>query len=270
MRDGEHERIVRLVWGLLPLAQQRETCGSIERLALAGVRASSKCADRPLLVFYLNLLGVMRLYQGDYAQARRAWMEGMQVAGELATLHPAHGYVYLNLAQLADVEGDPEAAWHLAQLGLHYCRRAGDAAAIAKALLVQAERARRRGKQHTAYTYAHEGLHLLVATGTDQTCIAARVELARIEREYPVASQSADQYLALTDSPYRLFFAEDLIEQAEYALEVEEHQDALRLADHALAIANAAQATGLACSARAVRSRAEQPERRWCGDAAGA
>jgi hypothetical protein len=278
MRDGEHERTIRLVWGLLPLATQRDTCGGIERLVLAGVRASRKSADRCMLVPLLNLLGVMRFYQGDYARAQRAWMEGMQVAGGLGTPHPYHGHVYLNLAQLADVEGEPNAAWHLAELGIHYSRRAGDAAAIAKALLVQAERARRRGKQHTAYTYAHEGLNLVVAAGTDQTScyyaqvhgIAARVELARIERDYTVASQSADQYLALADSPYRLFLAEDLIEQAEYALEADENQDAIRLADHALAIANAAHATRLAPCARALRYRAEQPGRRWCGDAAGA
>src|SRR5258708_4266 len=182
---------------------------------------------------------------------------------KVRTHHYLHGSVYLNRAQLADVEGEPDAAWHLAELGLHYCRRAGDAAAIAKALFVQAERARRRGKQHTAYTYAHEGLNLVVAAGTDQTAswdqafgIAARVELARIEGNYTVASQSADQYLALTDSPYHLFFAEDLIEQAEYALEADERHDALRLTHHALAIANPPPATALPPHALAARSRA--------------
>jgi hypothetical protein len=265
------------------VALQWDTCGGIERLALAGVRAGRNLADRRTLVVSLNLLGGMRLYQGDHARARRVWMDGLQAAEELSTPHHLRGTLYLNLAQLADVEGEPDAAWHLAELSLHYSRQADDTEGTAKALLVQAERARRRGKQHTAYTYAHEGANLMLtagaagAAGTDLSSswdqasgIAARVEVARIERDYSVASQSADQYLALTDSPYRFNLAEDLIEQAEYALEADAHQDALRLADHALTIANAAQATGLTRSARIVRSRAEHPSGQWCGDATGA
>lgn len=278
IRDGEHERTVRLVRGLLPLALRRDTCGDIERLVLAGVRAGKAIADRHALEPLLNMLGIMRFYQGDNARARRAWMQGMQVGGDLRAMDRYHGFGYLNLAQLADLEGEPDAAWHLAEVGVHYCRRAGDAAIVAAALTVQAERARRRGEQHIAHAYARESLDLAGSSAINQAwpdspnlyLIEAGMQMARIERDHVTAIEYAEQYLALADTRHRLFIAEALVDQAECSLEADTNQDSLRLAGHVLAIADAAHATALSRRARAVQLRAERTPRRWQGSAAGA
>lgn len=276
VQDGEHARTLRLVRGLMRLALQRDTCGAIEQLLLAGIQAGKAITDQQALVALLNFLGIMRFYQGDNARARRSWAHCIQLAGDLRTPDSHLSAAYLNLAQLADLEGDPDAAWHLAELGLHYNRKLESPVAIVCALLIQAERARRRGKQRIAHAYASEGLELVLTSGLDKApglhhafAVEARLELARVENDYATASVCADQYVALTGSEYRLFLAEDLIEQAKYALEVDANPDAIRLAGHALAIADDAQATALARRAQAVRHRAERRQRSWRGRAAG-
>ncbi|HEX6800739.1 MAG TPA: ATP-binding protein [Ktedonobacterales bacterium] len=278
VQDGAHARTLRLVHGLLPVALQRDTCGAIEQLVLAGIHAGKAITDQRAVVSLLNFLGIMRLYQGDNARARRAWAHCIQISGDLSQQDGHHGAAYLNLAELADLEGEPDAAWHLAELGLYYSRKAGSAVGIACALLIQAERARCGGKHRIAHAYASEGLELILAAGSDKSprsqrayVAEARLELARVERDYATASAYADQYVALTGtgSEYRLFLAEELIDQAKYALEADANQDAIRLAGHALAIADDAQATALSQRARAVWHRAERPHRSWRRRAAG-
>lgn len=276
-REGAHERAERLVWGLLMVALRRDTCGAIERLVLQGVHAAKTLADRCVLANYLNLLGVVRFYRGDRVGARRAWAHCITVVGDQRVPSSVHGIAYLNLAQLADEEGDPDAAWHMAELGILYTRKAGVATATAGALSMQAARARRRGDRHAAHTYAREGLELLSSSGLDQTAnpqqsctLEARLELARIERDAATASACADQYFALAGTPERLFAVEALIEQGEYSLEMDSRQEARRLAGRALAIASEARAHALSRRAQAVRLRAEQQTTRWYGGAAGA
>lgn len=278
VQDGEHERTIRLVHGLLPLALQRDTCGAIEQLALAGIHAGKAITDQHAVVSLLNFLGIMRFYQGDNTRARRAWAHCVQISGDLSEQDSYHCAAYLNLAELADLEGEPDAAWHLAELGLYYGRKTGNAVGIACALLIQAERARRGGKHRIAHAYASESLKLILAAGPAKSlrsqqayAVEAHLELARIERDYTTASACADQYVALTGtgSEHRLFLAEELIEQAKYALEADANQDAGRLAAQALAIADKAQATALSRQAEAVRHRAERPRRSWRGRAAG-
>ena len=277
VRDGEHERTMRLVQGLLPVAFQRDTCPAIERLLLDGIRAGRASANRHALLSFHNSLGVMRFYQGDYARAHRAWTECLQLAGDVRAPGALRGIAYLNLAQLADLEGEPDAGWHFAELGLHYSRKAESLWAVAEALVIQAERARRRGEHHLADKYVREGLDLASSTECDHAekfqhvyRIEAQLEKARIARDYAAARRYADQYLALTDSHFRFFLAEALIEQAEYALESDANQDARRLAGRALAIASDARAVALSQHAQAVRQQANQRSARWYGGAAGA
>jgi hypothetical protein len=277
VRDGEHEHTMRLVRGLLPVAFQRDTCAEIERLLLDGIHAGRASANRHALLSFQNSLGVMRFYQGDYARAHRAWTQCLQLAGDVRAPCALRGVAYLNLAQLADLEGEPDAGWHLAELGLHYSRKAETPWAVAEALVIQAERARRRGDHHVADTYVRESLDLAASTECDHAesfqhvyRIEAHLEKARIARDYAAARTYADQYLALTDTKYRFFLAEALIEQAEYALESDANQDARRLAGRALVIASDARAVALSQHAQAVRQRANLRTARWYGGAAGA
>lgn len=277
LRDGEHACAERLVQGLLLVALRHGTCDDIERLVLDGIHAAKAIGDRSSFLHYLNLLGVIRFYEGDTVRARRAWAQCVQLAGDPRTPNRIYGVAHLNLAQLADVEGDPDAAWHLAELGIYYTRKVGITTAIAGALSMQAERARRRGARHVAHKYAREGLELLAAAGSEQPpihqqpCVVeARLTIARIERDFATATECADQYLALTGTEMRLFAAEALIDQAEYDLEMDANQDARTLAEQALSIAGDAHALGLAWRAQMLRARADQRGTRWYGGAAGA
>jgi hypothetical protein len=263
VRDGEHERTLRLVRGLLLVALQRGTCRDIERLLVAGIRAGKVIADQHGQMALLNLLGAIRFYRGDKDGARRAWTQCIHLVDDAHAPDNYHGFAYLNLAQLADAENEPDAAWHLAELGVYYTKKAGIATALAGAFVAQAERARRRGKHRVAYAYARESLDLVMAPRIDQNLdqnsgsqhayiVEARLALARIENDYAAASAYADQYLAFLTSTHCLFVAESVIDHAEYSLEVGLEQDAVRLAERALAVSSGAHASALSQRARAL------------------
>lgn len=209
-----------------------------------GLQASQAQRTDRRTTFFLNSLGIVLFYRGDLGGARRAWEQAEALSRSLVHC-PAAGAALHNLSQLADVEGDEEGAWQLADQAVLYGQRLGASWALGNALLLRGQLARRAGDRDRAHKDVTSSLEVFTAAPAmhkvdDMIRTSARAELARIERNYPQARQLASQVLEAANRSARLAGIELALEQAEYALDAGMLRDAQRLTQQASARAREA------------------------------
>ncbi len=239
-QDGDHTLTATLVHQTLPLFYQLDTCSEIERILRWGLQASqAQRTDRRTGIF-LNHLGIILYYRGDIGGARRAWEQAEALSRSLVRC-PLVGGALHNLSQLAELEGDDEGAWQLADQAVRHGQRLGASWMLGSSLLLRGQLARRAGDRDQAHKDVSSSLEVFAAlpgipgmkTEDNVMRTSAHAELARIERNYPRARQLAGQMLDAANRSARLAGIELALEQAEYALDEGMLRDAQRLAQQA-------------------------------------
>ncbi|WIG57607.1 MAG: hypothetical protein OJF49_000352 [Ktedonobacterales bacterium] len=253
---GQHALVVRLVATLSSFGMPSLGYVEDERTLLCGVHASTTLGDHFHLIEFLNRLGTVRYYQDDLLGARSAWEEGLDIVeqSEYQSSYPTPLY---NLIELAQHEGDYDAAWRFAERAVEESRARGDDVRdMAQALLKRGACARLRGDNATAFKDLTRCVRLLTdkannksAHRNDTLWLEAQIQLARVQGDFSL-SQSYVEQMAETvrNSTCQFTSAEILLEQAEYAYEI-------GLCDVACALAERALDTVRECDARSLRRR---------------
>lgn len=236
-QDGDHAITSTLVHQAFPLFYQLDSCSAIERMLRWGLQASQVQRTDRRTTFFLNSLGIILYFRGDIGGARRAWEHAEALSQSLVRC-PAAGAALHNLSQLAEMEGDEEGAWQLADQAVQHGQRVGASWALGNALLLRGQLARRAGDRDRAHKDVTSSLEVFTAiSGMDKEVdlmrSSARAELARIEGNYPRARQLAGQMLDVANRSARLAGIELALEQAEYALDEGMLRDAQRLTQQA-------------------------------------
>lgn len=237
-RAGDHAITAMLVHQVFPLFYHLDTCAEIERILRWGLEASQAQRTDRTTARFLNHLGIILYYRGDLGGARRAWEQGLALAR-----CPLAGATLQNLSQLAEVEGDEDGAWQLADQAVLQSQRVDQPWALGNALLLRAQLARRAGDRDRAHKDVSSSLEAFASvTGmhkdVDVMAASAQAELARVERNYPRARQLVRQMLDAANQSARLVGIELALEQADFALDEGMMRDAHRLAQQASARAH--------------------------------
>jgi tetratricopeptide (TPR) repeat protein len=241
-RREEHEKVVRFVAGLLPMAGCVTTYEEGEHLLLCGVHASRATGDRYHLARFLNRLGVLLCSHGELTRAQYVFKESLQVAEEIG--RPAQVWHPLcNLAHIAHVQGEYGTARRYAEAFLQRMEQADDPGRIAVALFKRGFYARLQGDLEKACEDLKASmqlfaLHQPVLLNERIAELEARTEFARVQGDYALSREYVEAAVALVQEMRDRYSIADLLyDQACYAHEQGMLEEARQLASRVLDIA---------------------------------
>ncbi|MEO7001919.1 MAG: hypothetical protein ABI068_08840 [Ktedonobacterales bacterium] len=154
----QHTLTLRLVAGIAPSLLRVTTANIGRQVMQYAVQAARALADYKEIVCWLDELGLMHYYLGEYAPARRAWEEAAAIAEQKGAFTHALG----NLASLASEQGEYAYAMRLSERQRVYYHAAGALFSLAFTGVEAASFARRYGDEQRAWAELSAAKHLLI------------------------------------------------------------------------------------------------------------
>lgn len=159
---GEYGTAPRLVAGLAPILSRLDDTAGAVRILRLGIDASRRTQDRRQLACFTNRLGGMLNAQGQYRQARRLWLAGLELGRAFGSgvgiWKPLASFVHI-----VDILGDAAAAERYAEAVLGFGPD-DDMDGKAVAFFIRGIYARIKQDLDTAYEDFSRSLRLLSST----------------------------------------------------------------------------------------------------------
>lgn len=236
----EHATVLRLAQGLVGMEGRMGGYVQAIRVLRLGLWASRHEKDAHAAGHFLNRLGRLLLYHGEFEQARHAWDESLHLA-EASGRRTALWHPLGNLALLAASSGDHVTARAYADAYHTRVEHEGDAELVGVSLSRRGMCACVRGDADAAYDDLSASLHLLADASPIISPFRRAMEaelrlgLACLKGSYPEAQQLFPHAAHHAQDPYA--HADLLCSQAWYAYDHEAIDDARQLARRAADLA---------------------------------
>lgn len=235
-----YEIVIRLAQGLIPLSGRLEGDQGASILQ-KGLYASQQLQNQPAIISFLDRLATLRCYHGELLAARQMWEAALHIQESMddppGCLHPLVG-----LAHLAYIQGDSQAARRFSDAYVQQAELSGNYELIIKAHATRAFYARILGQKDLAHGDLLTSLRLMhelefapaLEHKKELVEMEARIELARVEEDYPRAQAYAEATIALIRELYDQYNVVDILYgQACFALQQGLSEDARDLARRA-------------------------------------